>query len=147
MDNFNELRTVFGMETLEAKKAEVKKSLMIIDDNQDVINNLEVILKRRYHVVSCLSFDEARKKLDSLIKEYGLPVILLDIKMAVKDGIEVFKLLKEINPELPIIFHSAYPGSDEHAKAVKNLPHDGYLTKGTYMIDELLDTLKKVFNT
>ena len=108
---------------------------MIIDDDLDISEALTALLQTRYRLISCRSFEEAQKKLTPDIK-----LVLLDIKMASKDGIEVFKLLKEEHADLPIIFHSAYPGSSERAAAVEQLPHNGYLTKGEYDLSELLTT-------
>ena len=66
--------------------------------------------------------------------------------MASKDGLEVFELLKDEHADLPIIFHSAYPGSGEKAGALERLNHNGYLTKGEYDLSELLTTIDRAIN-
>lgn len=114
-----------------------QKSLMLIDDDLHIAEALTSLLRDHYRIISCLSFEEARERLTAEVK-----VVLLDIKMAVKDGLEVFNLLKAESPDLRIIFHSAYPGSSERAVAVEELNHSGYLTKGEYLLPELLATIK-----
>jgi DNA-binding NtrC family response regulator len=115
--------------------------IMIIDDDLDVIDTLTSLLEPHYRLISCHNFKEAKKKLSPAIK-----LVLLDIKMASKDGIEVFQLLKKERPDLPIVFHSAYPGSSEKAATVGQLPHYGYLTKGEYELPELLTTIEQAMN-
>lgn len=117
-----------------------KKSLLIVDDNPDVIASLSVILNKKYELILCSNFEEIQKKINPDIK-----VALLDIKMANKDGIEVFSFLKSQNPDIKIIFHSAYPGSEEIGKKAHSLPHFGYLTKGAYSITELLAKIESAF--
>ena len=112
--------------------ADSDKPLLIIDDNPELIAALQTVLKGHYRLLTCLGFEEARP-LATKVK-----VVLLDIKMAVRDGVEVFGLLKRINPDIRIIFHSAYPGDNRHAAVAAGLPHDGYLTKGEYTIPQLL---------
>lgn len=114
-----------------------QKCLMIIDDDLHLTEALTSLLRAHYRLVSCLSFEEAKQRLTPEIS-----VVLLDIKMATRDGLEVFSLLKAERPDLCIVFHSAYPGSSEKAVAVEELNHSGYLTKGEYQLPELLATIK-----
>jgi CheY-like chemotaxis protein len=123
----------------ESKEVQPKKNLvMIIDDNKEVLDALSIILENFYELTLCYSFEEAIQKMKPEIK-----VALLDIKMAYKDGIEIFGLLKERYPNLRIIFHSAYAGSDKNVKLAESLPHFGYLTKGEYNVTELLNKLQE----
>ncbi len=115
-----------------------KATLMILDDSQDVIHSLEIVLGKHYQLEKCLTFEEAKTRLNDSVQ-----AVLLDIKMAVVDGIEVFQRLKQMRPDLPIIFHSAYPGSDEHVSVVEKLPHSGYLVKGEYSVAQLLETIQQ----
>jgi DNA-binding LytR/AlgR family response regulator len=89
-------------------------------------------------LISCRSFEEASTKLSPVTM-----LVLLDIKMASKDGIEVFQLLKDKRADLAIVFHSAYPGSSEKGAALKRPSLNGYLTRGEYDRPELLTTTKR----
>lgn len=117
-----------------------KKPLLIIEDNQGVIEALTLVLNRYYDLLICKSYEETTQMNFSEVK-----VALLDIKIAYKDGIEIFSLLKVKYPDLKIIFHSAYPGNNENAKLANSLSHSGYLVKGNYDIAELLKTIENAF--
>lgn len=119
-----------------------KKELLIIDDNLEVIQALTLILSKEYRLVICNSYEDSKSKMRDDIK-----VVLLDIKMALINGIEVFALLKKQYPNTNIIFHSAYPGSDASGVYAQELPHSGYLIKGEYSINELLLTIDNAFSS
>ena len=118
---------------------ESKKALLLIDDNPEVIDALNTVLKRDYRLWSYYCFEDAKAMAAKA------EVVLLDIKMANKDGITVFSLLKQLNPKIRIIFHSAYAGDNQHADMAARFPHDGYLTKGEYSVSELLMTIQTAF--
>ena len=132
-------RTMFEGQMEETERTVASANcIMIIDDNLDIIDTFRSLLRPHYRLISCLSFEEAKRSLTREVK-----VVLLDIKMAGKDGLEVFKLLRDDHPELRIIFHSAYPGSSKNAAAVERLDHSGYLTKGEYDLPELLAIIQR----
>ena len=137
MESFEEIkRSIFPKELQEDAPEALKDTIMIIDDNVDIVEALTSLLRPHYRVISSLSYEDTIKKLS-----VNARLVLLDIKMASKDGVEVFKLLKEQNEKLPIIFHSAYPGSSERAAEVEQLNHNGYLTKGEYNTPGLLSKI------
>ena len=119
-----------------------RTAILIIDDNKEIIDSLSAVLREDYKVVGCLTFDAARGSLVSGESR----VVLLDIKMANQDGIDVFQAIKEIDQDIRIIFHSAYPGSGARADMARSLPHSGYLTKGDYSRVELLKVIEAAFN-
>ncbi|MCK4798097.1 MAG: response regulator [Spirochaetes bacterium] len=135
--------TIFTKEELEDIKnmVKVKKNIMIIDDNCEIVDAVGFVLKNYYNLIPCLSFEDAKKKFNS-----SIDVVLLDIKMAGKNGIEIFKILKEMDKNIRIIFHSAYPGAEKNANIADSLPHDGYLTKGKYTLRDFFKTIQNAIN-
>ena len=141
METFAEIkRVMFAVGSTEPRSAKAP-AIMIIDDNAEIIEALTSLLHPRYRVVCCLSYEEVNRKLSPDVR-----VVLLDLKMAGKDGIEVFKLLKSERDDFKIIFHSAYPGDSEKIAAVEHLNHSGYLTKGQYQMHELLKLIDEAMN-
>lgn len=85
-----------------------KPTILVVDDNQDLLETFAMILKRRgYRVQTAASGISAIDK----FKEQDFDVTLMDIVMPEMNGVDTFKKIKEINPEAPIILMTAY--SDE----------------------------------
>ena len=79
------------------RKLDRNTSILVIDDERLVINVLTEMLKVEGHEVeSVTNIDDAIKRLQK--QEYG--VILLDIRMPSKSGIELYEYLKKTNPKL-----------------------------------------------
>lgn len=78
----------------------------------------------------------------SKINNNDYDLILLDIALPGRSGIDVLKQLKCIKPELPVLILSMYP---EEQYAVRSLRAgaSGYLTKESAP-EELIDAIKKI---
>lgn len=143
MESFAEIRrAMFPEAASNIEAVGGRPTILIVDDNVDIIEALTTVLRSHYRLITCLSYEDAKRALVAEIK-----VILLDIKMAGKDGIEAYRLLKELRSDLRIIFHSAYPGSSEKSAAIEGLDHSGYLTKGDYQTPELLAVIEAALNS
>lgn len=83
----------------------LKTKILIVDDNKLLCSNLKDILELKGYSVSCV-YDglEAVKA----VKEDSFTVALMDIKMPGMNGIDTLKTLKQINPELIVIFITAF---------------------------------------
>ena len=69
-------------------------------------------------------------------------LVILDVSMPKKDGIEVLHDLKEINDEVIVILASGY-GEDEVIKGTEKKPPNGFLHK-PFKMKELSDAINKV---
>jgi CheY-like chemotaxis protein len=116
----------------ESSRPRKKEPILIVDDNIEVIDALRQILQKKYTVVACGSYEEVERCPTEEFK-----VVLLDVKMAPKDGFSVFSLLLRRNPHVRIIFNTAYPGESAVASKLRGLASDGCLTKGEYSQGEL----------
>ena len=85
-----------------------KPTILVVDDNQDLLNTFAMILKRRGFSVQTAGdgFSAVNK-----FKEQDFDVTLMDIVMPEMNGVDASRKMKEINPEAPIILMTAY--SDE----------------------------------
>ena len=76
------------------------------------------------------------------VREHNLSLVLLDISMPGKGGLEVLKQLKTEFPKTPVLILSVYPESQYAVRFIKAGASD-YLTKES-SIDTLLDAVRKV---
>ena len=83
-------------------------TILIVDDDPLVLEAMEESFNDDYHVYSSSSGEEAITTL--LDKRETIDAVILDIRMAKIDGLTTATRLKEIVPDIPIIFHTGYPG-------------------------------------
>ncbi len=78
------------------------KKILIVDDDPEMLEELQEILEDEgYSVVVALGGVEATKKFKCIGQEIAL--VLLDIKMPEMNGIKVYRTVREINKNIPII--------------------------------------------
>jgi len=77
--------------------------LMIVDDEPGVRESVRYVFQQTFRVEEVSSGQEAIEK----VKEYGPEVVLLDILMPGKDGVEVLKEIKAVRPESEVIMLTA----------------------------------------
>ena len=86
--------------------------IMIVDDDVNFADTTADLLNERgFDCIGVHSGHEAIHK----VREMVFDVILLDVRMPVMNGIETYKEIKKINPDVVIIFVTAYR-MDELAK-------------------------------
>jgi DNA-binding NarL/FixJ family response regulator len=74
-------------------------------------------------------------------RSLAIDLVLLDIAMPVRDGLDVLKALKDEFPRLPVLMLSTYPEKQYAARCLK-LGAAGYLNKGADP-DELARAIRK----
>ncbi len=115
--------------------------ILVVDDHAIVRDGLKRLLVDTPDMVVA---DEASNG-QEVIKKVGnndYDLVLLDISLPGRDGLDVLKQLKCTNPKTPILILSMYP--EEHY-AVRSLRAgaSGYLTKQSSS-DELVGAIRKV---
>ncbi len=115
--------------------------LLIADDHAVVRRGMKQILAETTDIVAAGEAGNGREALD-LIRKNDYDLVLLDISMPGRDGLEVLKELKNLKPKLPVLMLSMYP---EEQYAVRSLRSgaSGYLTKDSAP-DELVAAIRKV---
>ena len=122
--------------------------VMIVDDSAPFLrlfaesmidNNDGYILE---HIIFCQNVDEA-------VREYVVHhplIVLMDIKMPGKSGIEGAQLLREIDPNARIFFLSNFPNDPQASKAVADHLAMGVMDKsvGTNAITGIIGFIIKV---
>lgn len=99
--------------------------ILIVDDNLDFIRVLQSRLEAMGHtIMQASSFAEA---IDRVSHEEP-DLILLDIVLPGKDGIELLKDIRARNVRIPVIMMTAYPSLDTAREAMRHKAFD-YLMK------------------
>ncbi|HTD85196.1 MAG TPA: response regulator transcription factor [Candidatus Binatia bacterium] len=115
--------------------------ILIADDHAIVRHGLKQILADEFKRAS---FNEARngqEVLDSVWKQ-NYDVVVLDITMPGRSGLEVLKEIKKAKPKLPVLVLSMHP-EDQFAMRVLKSGASGYMTKESAPA-ELVGAVKKI---
>jgi DNA-binding NarL/FixJ family response regulator len=115
--------------------------VLIADDHPVVRMGTKHILEKADDIIVV---DEAENGAEALKKasESGIDVVLLDISMPGRDGLDVLKQLKQDMPDLPVLVLSMYP-EKQYAIRVLKTGAAGYLTKKSAPYD-LINAIRKV---
>ncbi len=102
-----------------------KGSILIIDDEQEIRESLEQLLRLEGYSPDCASVaEEGLKKIEERIYD----LVLLDISLPDHNGLEVLKSIKRENPDVGVIMITAYDSSQMAFKASKE-GAESYITK------------------
>jgi DNA-binding NtrC family response regulator len=107
------------------KKESQKLSILIVDDEEDILNVLKLILtKEGYQVDTALDGKQALQ----LFRKNSYDIVLTDLKMPEIDGMELLERIKEIRPETEVLIMTAYASVESAVLAMKKGAAD-YIVK------------------
>ncbi len=95
--------------------------ILIVDDDPLVLEALKESFIDTYDVVLATAGQEA---LDQLQQHRDTAAIILDIRMAKMDGFQTARHIRESSLDVPIIFHTGYPGDYSHKQTESMKPSD-----------------------
>lgn len=122
----------------------VKKRVLIVDDEKEILTSLERALRIKYDV---MTVQESPKVIDFL-KQNRVDCILMDIRMPEITGIELLKDIKFLYPHLSILIMTGHGDEDDAITALK-YGASGYIKKPIniyYLFDEISRILKEAFS-
>jgi len=82
-------------------------TVLLVDDDPLVLEVLMETFCDDYEVIAAASGADA---LDALRRHGQVDAVVLDIRMEGIDGLQAALQIKEIRPDIPIVFHTGYPG-------------------------------------
>ncbi len=118
-----------------------KLRVLLIDDNANHLRGIKelITLESSYNVVGATT--SANLGL-SLIKRYHPDIVLMDINMPEKDGLQTIQSINKMNLDTKVVILSGYDDSDLIYRAMK-LGAKGYVLK-TMASVKLIDAIEQV---
>ena len=116
--------------------------ILIADDHAVVRAGLKQILTGVSGVTEIDGVADGDEVMEK-IKEKDYDVVVLDISMPGKNGLEVLKQLKSAKPKLPVLMLSMY-AEGQYAVRVLKAGASGYLTKDSAS-EELVNAVEKIY--
>ncbi len=105
---------------------EKKGCILIVDDDDLILETLNELFVDDYDITSASSGTGA---IEIIKDKSSFDALILDIKMAQMDGLETASHIKEIDPDLPIIFFTGYPGDYSERQIEKDYQPFDYVVK------------------
>ena len=119
----------------------MKTRVLLVDDEKDFVETLSQRLEvREFDVMTALSGDEAL----NLIRENDFDVVILDVQMPGKNGVETLIEIKKIKPLVYVIMLTGHATVETAIEGMKLGAFD-YLMKPTET-EALVDKISKARN-
>jgi len=115
--------------------------VLIVDDHTIVREGLRQILEDTSDITVTGEASSAQEVLNK-VKNNNFDLVLLDISLPGRSGLDVLKQLKSIKPDLPVLILSMHP-EEQYAIRALRAKASGYLTKESAS-DELIKAIRKV---
>jgi DNA-binding NtrC family response regulator len=114
-------------------------TIIIVDDEPDLLLLLKIILteKTDYKV---LTTSDPHQAID-WCREYHADLLISDLRMPEIGGIELLKIVKEIDPNLALIIITAFGTVESAVEAMRHNAFD-YITK-PFRKEQILTTVEK----
>lgn len=113
------------------------KLILVAEDEECNYELVKNVLANRYRLIRAKNGVEAV----TMNEEEHPDLVLMDIRMPDMDGIDATRIIKEVNPNVPVLALSAYALSDTRKMAAE-AGCDDFIAK-PFKVDELLSILEK----
>jgi DNA-binding response OmpR family regulator len=109
----------------------MRKNILVAEDDKNIAKLIKEIIERKGNsAVIALDGDEAFKVFNSV----KFDLIITDLKMPKIDGMNLIKLVRERNKDIPIIIITAY-GSEKNRALAENFGVTRILSKPCSIIE------------
>lgn len=115
--------------------------ILISDDHALLRSGVKEIVVRGFKDATCGEAASAEQVL-SQVQNHKWDIVILDLSMPGRSGIEVLVELKRQQPKLPVLVLSMHP-EDQYGKRVLRAGASGYMNKDVAP-DELINAVRKV---
>jgi len=119
------------------------KNILIIDDHEVLRDGVKRVFDKQ---TDSVTFGEASTLLEALklVREQDWDIVVLDISLGDRSGLEVLKELKQVRPRLPVLILSMH-SEEQFARRAFKAGASGYITKDSPRA-ELVKAVNKVMS-
>src|SRR6266852_2608397 len=117
--------------------------VLIADDHAILRRGLKEILVRELEGAVCGEAEDAQQVL-AQVQSHDWDLVILDITMPGRSGLDVLRDLKAARPKLPVLVLSMHP-EDQYGKRVLRAGAAGYMNKESAP-EELIKAIRKVLS-
>lgn len=115
--------------------------IVIADDHLLMMEGVKRVLNRESDIEIIGEANESGEVLN-LLRDDLADILILDLSMPGKSGLDLLKDIKDLYPQLPVLILSIHPPERFAFRCIK-AGADGYLCKST-ISDELIRSVRKI---
>ena len=115
--------------------------ILVVDDHAVVRQGVKQILSEQFHG-AVLGDAQNAEEMIAQVGKHSWDMVILDVGMPGKSGLDALKELKQARPKLPVLVLSGYP-EDQLALRMLKAGAAGYLSKDSAP-NELVQALRKI---
>ena len=144
MDSVNRLRPPIrrlGVFNFDSSRKGIVISILIVDDHPIFREGLCQILAGELSSMKVSQASNAREAIE-YVREQNWSLVILDMNLPDKSGLEVLKEMKLVRPTMPVLILTLH-SEDEFAVRVFRVGANGYLTKESAR-DSLATAVRKI---
>ena len=118
-------------------------NILIVDDDITIRNLLSMLIKQIDDFTGTVAGASSADEAEALCDERPVDLVITDIKMPNRSGLELIRLLRKKHPEIQIACLSAYDDYEYIRKALKLGVLD-YILKSEMKLEDIISLLDKV---
>ncbi|HEY3299337.1 MAG TPA: response regulator transcription factor [Methylophilaceae bacterium] len=119
------------------------KKILLVDDHAIIRQGLKNMIDLERDIEVTAEASSGQEAID-LIRQQPFDVVVMDIAMPDKNGVDTMRDLKHVAPDLPVLILSGY-AEDQYALNLLRMGCKGYLSKDTDT-DEIIRAIKIIAN-
>ncbi|MEM1348664.1 MAG: hybrid sensor histidine kinase/response regulator [Myxococcota bacterium] len=109
----------------DAQDTDSARTLLVIDDEADILDAIKRLFRRRYHVLTAQSIEQAVE----LVNSEDIQVVLADQRLPRRTGIEFFAELRHTHPDIVRVLFTGYTNIDDVIDAINEGHIYRYISK------------------
>lgn len=121
-----------GVSAPDVNKPKVLEPILVIDDEPGLRESMRIFLQSRYKVTVVESVDRGLDRL----REENPRMVILDMSMPVKDGLQGLREICPLRPDLPILILTGY-ADEATLKEAMQLGARGFMKKPFDLVEML----------
>ena len=114
--------------------------ILVAEDEDSNYELVRIVLAKRYRLLRAHNGIEAV----TYSEEEHPALVLMDIRMPDMSGLDATRIIKEVNPDIPVVALSAY-AFDENIREARDAGCDEFIAK-PFRVEDLLDTVQRYVN-
>ena len=114
--------------------------ILVAEDEDSNYELVRIVLAKRYRLLRAHNGIEAV----TYSEEEHPALVLMDVRMPDMSGLDATRIIKEVNPDIPVVALSAY-AFDDNIREAREAGCDEFMAK-PFRVEDLLDTVQRYVN-